>query len=89
VAAGVLAAKQPERSWQVWTRARLGGERRIDIARASGYKDGNAITQILKRLRQETQSEAAVAGRMSLSKPNSTTFCHLSRVDPIHQPRFE
>ena len=40
-------------------------ERRIDAARAHGYKDGSAITQILKRLQKETKSKPALARRMS------------------------
>ena len=64
-AARALAAKQPERPWQVWIRVHLGGERRVDIARAYGYKDGSAITQILKRLQRDAGSKPAIAGRMS------------------------
>ena len=48
VAARDLAGRQPERSWQVWIKVHLGGERRIDIARAYGYKDGSAITKCSK-----------------------------------------
>ena len=64
-AAGVLATRQPERPWQVWVRVHLGGERRIDVARAYGYRDGSAITQMLKRLRNEARSKPAMAARMS------------------------
>jgi len=63
-AAKALAGRQPERSWQVWVRVHLGGERRIDIARAYGYKDGSAITQILKRLQAQAGSTPVVADRM-------------------------
>ena len=64
-AAAGLAGKQPERRWQVWVRVHLGGERRIDIARACGYKDGSAITHILNRLQTEARSKPATARRMS------------------------
>ena len=64
-AARALAGQQPERSWQVWVRVHLGGERRIDVARAYGYKDGSAITQMLKRLQNAARSKPAMAGRMS------------------------
>ena len=46
---GVLACKQPDLPWQVWIRVNLGRERRIDVAQSFGYKDGSAITQMLKR----------------------------------------
>jgi hypothetical protein len=65
VAAGALAARLPERRWQVWARVRLGGERRIDVARGYGYKDGSAITQILKRLQKEAKSKPVLAERMA------------------------
>ena len=65
-AAKTLAARQPERPRQVWVRVHLGGERRVDIARAYGYKDGSAITQILKRLRTTGQPAPATTARMSL-----------------------
>jgi REP element-mobilizing transposase RayT len=73
-AARLLAGKQPERPWQVWTRVHLGGERRIDIARACGYKDGSAITQMLKRLQTEAGSKPALARRISRLK---TEFDHI------------
>ena len=46
----------------------LGGERRIDIARGYGYKDGSAITQILKRLQNAARTEPPLADRMSRLK---------------------
>jgi len=58
-----LARQQPERCWQVWVRVKLGGERRIDVAREYGYKDGSAITQILKRLELAAPSETARRAR--------------------------
>ena len=63
--AALLAARQPERPMQVWIRVHLGGEHRIDIARACGYGDGSAITQILKRLRSRAESSAAIRSRLS------------------------
>jgi len=64
-AAGKLAARQPERPRQVWVQVHLGGERRIDIARARGYPEGCAIAQILKGLQSEAGSKPATARRMS------------------------
>jgi len=64
-AARELAGKQPERTWQVWVRVHLGGERRIDVARDYGYRDGSAITQILKRLQSRARLQPAMAKRMA------------------------
>lgn len=51
-AANKLAEAENERRWKAWLRVRLGGERRIDVARALGYKEGSAITHALKRLEE-------------------------------------
>jgi REP element-mobilizing transposase RayT len=64
-AIGELAEAQPERPWQVWVRVRLGGERRIDVARRYGYKDGSAITQMLKRMEAKCATTRAAQTRMS------------------------
>lgn len=63
-AAQGLAEEQDERCWAVWVRVALGGERRIDVARAYGYRDGSAITQILKRLEQSAQRDERLVARM-------------------------
>jgi hypothetical protein len=49
-AAQALAGREKEQRLQIWIRVRLGGERRVDVARSYGYKDGSAITHLLKRL---------------------------------------
>jgi hypothetical protein len=65
IAARALAEAEPERRWQVWVRVRVGNERRIDVARAYGYKDGSAITQIIKRLEAEAARRSELGVRMS------------------------
>jgi len=74
----VLAGQQAQRSWQIWVRVVLGGERRIDLAREYGYKDGSAITQILKRLQRAAQTDTILQAKMNALK----TQCdkHLSSV---------
>jgi len=62
-AAYELAIRQEERSWAVWVRVVLGGERRSDVARSYGYRSVSAITQILKRLPHSTMGNKAVAAR--------------------------
>jgi len=49
----------------VWARVCLGGERRIDVARSFGYKDGSAITQMLKRLENKLPHRPALTERIS------------------------
>ena len=60
-----MDSAQPERRWQVWVRVRLGGERRIDAARACGYKDGSAVTQILSRLQIDAQKNPKIPIQMA------------------------
>jgi len=62
--AAALALAEPDRSWQVWLRVRLGTERRIDVARAFGYRDGSAITQIIKCREAEAAAQPELSGRM-------------------------
>jgi REP element-mobilizing transposase RayT len=64
-AAQALAEAETERRWQVWIRVRLGSERRIDVARAYGYKDGSAISQIIKRLEAEAAVRRELAARIA------------------------
>jgi hypothetical protein len=71
MAAGTLAARQPERPWQVWVRVHLGGERRIDIARAYGYKDGSAITQNAQKAATRGGIKAGHGRANVPSKPKS------------------
>jgi hypothetical protein len=74
-AAQALAEEQEDRRLQIWLRVRLGGERRVDVNRAYGYKDGSAITHLLKRLAEDdavqrrlTALEAEHAKRVSSFK---------------------
>ena len=51
----------------------LGGERRVDVGEALGYKDGSAITQVIKRL----QARAAIDRRLRLELAEiQTAFAH-------------
>jgi len=36
--------------WKIWLRVRALGQRKVDVARDLGYRDGGGILQILKRL---------------------------------------
>ena len=62
-AARKLASQQSERRWGAWIRVRLGAERRVDVGRSMGYKDGSAITHLLQRLDEEITKEPLLATR--------------------------
>jgi hypothetical protein len=59
-AAKALAATVSDPRLQTWVRVALGGERGIDVARAQGYKDGSAITHMLKRLQAHAAEDASL-----------------------------
>jgi hypothetical protein len=61
-------------------RVTLGGERRVDVGQALGYKDGSAITHILKRLQARAAIDRGL--RTELAKIQKAFACHVSRVDP-------
>ncbi len=43
----------------------LGAEKRVDVARDYGYKDGSTITHMLNNLKKQAGDEPAVAGRLT------------------------
>jgi len=51
---------------------------RIDVARSFGYKDGSAITQILKRLEGQFENQSLFAAR--IAEPKSEVEAALSGV---------
>ncbi len=55
-----LVRAETDRRRKIWMEVQLGGERRIDVARKYGYKDGSAVTQILKRLARLAQADPAI-----------------------------
>ena len=62
-AARKLASQQSERRWGAWIRVRLGAERRVDVGRSMGYKDGSAITHLLQRLDEQIAKAPHLASR--------------------------
>jgi hypothetical protein len=74
------AEEQEDRRLWTWPRVRLGGERRVDFGRADGYKDGSAITHLLKLLAEDkavqrllTPLEAEYANRVSRVDPHAAS----------------
>jgi hypothetical protein len=79
-----LAEAETERRWQVWVRVRLGSEKRIDVARAYGYKDGSAISQIIKRLEAEDAVRRELGVR--ISRLQAAFEQQMSSVDSAEEP---
>jgi hypothetical protein len=57
-------ADEPDRRVQVWARVRVGGERRVDVARDYGYRDGSGVTQLIKRLETEAAQDPSLARKL-------------------------
>lgn len=50
-----IATKQKDERLLMWIQVRLGGQRRVDVARKFGYKDGSAVTHIINRLEKKAE----------------------------------
>jgi putative transposase len=53
-------AAEPDDRWKVWLRVRALGERKAEIARDLGYRDGGSVLQIIKRLDKSAQTDPAL-----------------------------
>jgi len=58
-----LAAKEDDVRWKAWLRVYHGGERKTDVARSLGYRDGSAITHLLKRFEKCLSGDKALQGK--------------------------
>jgi REP element-mobilizing transposase RayT len=77
-AALALAESMADRRLQVWIRVTLGAERRVDVAQGYGYRDGSAITQIIKRLQARAATDRSL--RMRLAKIQNAFAREMSSV---------
>jgi nuclear transport factor 2 (NTF2) superfamily protein len=59
---------------KIWARVRLGGERRVAVARAYGYSDGNGVMRVVERL------EASALANHDLESKLSTLHTAMSHV---------
>jgi len=59
-----LLADDTDPRIKIWARIRIGGERRIDVAREHGYRDGSGVTQLIKRLDAEARADKHLRSRL-------------------------
>jgi len=59
-----LWKKEEDPRWQIWIRARLGGERKSDLAREYGYASGAGILEMVKRLEMAAVKQEEVRDKM-------------------------
>jgi hypothetical protein len=56
-----VLADEPDQRVRIWARVRVGGERRVDVARDHGYRDGSGITHLIKRLETDAARDPSLA----------------------------
>jgi len=59
-----LVAHELDRRVQIWARVKLGGERKVDVAKEFGYGDGSGVLQVVKRLEVSAQQDKALARKL-------------------------
>jgi len=59
-----LVATEVDDRVRVWARVQVGGERRVDVGREFGYRDGSGVTQMVKRLEASAARDRRLAMRM-------------------------
>ncbi|MFA6560773.1 MAG: transposase [Verrucomicrobiia bacterium] len=60
-----LLETEPDDRVKIWARVRLGGERRVAVARAFGYSDGSGVVQVVKRLEATAAANQDLGNRLS------------------------
>ncbi len=65
---------QEDARLDIWACVRLVGERNVDVARAYGYRDGSGVSQVVRRLEQQSVRDAELRQKMARIREN------LSRV---------
>jgi putative transposase len=63
-----LYEKEADPRWKIWVRARMGGERKVDLAAEYGYHSGAAILEVLKRLEKKAEVDPVWGKKMRLIK---------------------
>lgn len=58
-----LLAKETDQKWQIWLRVYGLHERKTELAREYGYRDGGSILQIIKRLHQKALVDPAIQNK--------------------------
>jgi putative transposase len=60
-----LVDQEEDTRVKIWLQVRLGHQRKVDIAREHGYRDGSAILQILKRLEHSAANNRALQRKLN------------------------
>lgn len=60
-----LLKDESDRKLRMWARARLGGERWVDVAKDEGYTDGSGVLVAVKRLEAGMKDNPALTAKMN------------------------
>jgi putative transposase len=69
-----LLASEADERIKIWARVRLGGERMIEVAHSFGYKDGSAVTHMLKRVEQLMSADKPMKAKLERLKNEISSF---------------
>ena len=67
---GELLAQTEDERVKVWNRVRLGGERKVDVARSLGHRDGSGVLQVLKRLEVKAAEDPKLRRQLDQLRKN-------------------
>ena len=68
-----LVEREADHRLKIWLRVRLGQERKVDVARDCGYRDGSAVLQIIKRLERKATMNRVLQRKLSLWKTTNVS----------------
>jgi hypothetical protein len=60
-----LLKKEPDEDVRIWLETNFSDEKKLDVARRHGYKDGNGVTQLVKRLERRKEKDAKLRDKLT------------------------
>ena len=63
-------AAEPDARVRIWARVKLGGERPVEVAEEFGYRNQSGVGQVVKRVEQYAQRDAALQTKLQRLKEN-------------------
>jgi putative transposase len=69
-----VLAGEPDRRIRVWVRVKLGGQRKVEAARAEGYRDGSAVTHLVPALEVRAAGDRTLRKKMENMRRQISSF---------------
>ena len=64
-AVGAMAANETDERIKIWAQVRLCGERKSELARALGYRDGSGVAYVVRRVEADAQHDKSLARKLN------------------------